>query len=177
MASSWNFCVCHWSARLMTFCFDWSSGDIERTDPDDANDVGTVFPFWCISRPFTIFSMFLNSDAVEFLWIVVLLLLMPFPFLLRSLLLFVIGTCGVNADDDCCDRGRWLLGVGDADGELRLCDGLLLRLLSCGLSEFVFDWPGVTASKAEPWWKPGRWYGENRCALRLWSGEVGECPE
>lgn len=181
----WVNCVCHWSVRLMTF-FDWSSGEIERTEPDDANDVGTVLPFWfwCISSPFTIFSMFFSSDAVEFLWTVVLL---PLPFLLRSLLLFAIGTCGVNADEDCCDRGRWLVGVGDADcgrlldGELelalRLCDGLLLRLRSGGLSLFVFDWPGVTASKAEPWWKPGKLYGENRCALRLWSGDDGECPE
>ena len=37
---------------------------------------------------------------------------------------------------------------------LRLCDdnagGLLLKLLSGGPIEFEFDWPGVTASKAEP---------------------------
>lgn len=178
---SLNFCACHchWSDRFMTF-FECSSGESERTEPEDANEVGTVLPFWCIwSNPFTIFSMFFNSDAGELLWL---------PFLLRSLLLFVIGTCGVKADEDCCDSGRGLVGVGDTDcgrllaGELelalRLWDGLLLRLRSGGLSLFVFDWPGVTASKAEPWWKPGRLYGEKRCALRwLWSGDVGEWPE
>lgn len=191
--SSSNFGVnCH-SARLMTF-FNGSSGETDLTEPEDASEVGTVsaLPFWCISKPFTIFSMFFNSDAVEFLWTVVLLLPpppppIPFPlFLLRSLLLFAIGTCCVKADEDCCERGRW----GDADwgrlldGELefalRLCDGLLLRLRSGGLSEFALDWPGVTASKAEaePWWKPGKLYGENRCAFRwLWSGDVGEWPE
>lgn len=168
-----NFCVCHWSAlRLMTF-FD-SSGEIERTEPEEASDVGTVLPFWCISNPLTIFSMFLNSEAVEFLWTAV-----PFAFLL----LLVVGTCGVKADEDCCDNGRWLVdGDGDADGELEFalmfCEGLLLRLLSGALSALAFDWPGVTASKAEPCaWKPGRWYGENRWAFRLWSGEVGEWPE
>ena len=85
---------------------------------------------------------------------------MPFPFLfpffsLLLLLLFIVlllfdeGTCGVNADDDCCDSGRC---VGDIecgrlfdDGELalRLCDdnagGLLLKLLSGGPIEFEFD--------------------------------------
>lgn len=61
----------------------------------------------------------------------------------------------MKADEDCCDKGRWLDSVGDAEGDselaLRLCDGLLLRLLSGGLSEFAFDCPGVTASKADPW--------------------------
>lgn len=184
-SSSSNFCVncvCHWSERLISF-LDWSSGESERIEPDDANEVGTVLPFWCnLSKPFTIFSMFFNSDAGEFLWSNV-----PLPFLLRSLLLFVTGTCGVKADEDCCDKGRWLAGEGEADwgrlldGELELalglCDGLLLRLLSGGLSLFALDWPGVTASKAEPWWKPGRLYGENRWALRLCNGDVGEWPE
>lgn len=85
--------------------------------------------------------MFFNSDAAAFL------VPIPFPFLLRSLLLFVTGTCCVKVDEDCCDRGRCCVGDADwgrlLDGELefalRLCDGLLLRLRSGGLSEFALD--------------------------------------
>lgn len=137
--SSTNFFVCHWSDSVMTFLS--STGDTDLADPDDAKDMGTVLPFCSMSSPFTIFSMFFRSEA-ELLWFAG-----PFPFLL--------GACGVNADEDCCDDGRWFVdGVGDVDGEFEfafmLCNGLLLRLLSGARSALAFDWPGVTASKAEP---------------------------
>lgn len=69
-----------------------STGDTDRADPEDAREMGTVLPFCSMSSPFTIFSMFFRSEA-ELLW-----LAGPFPFLL--------GACGVNADEDCCDNGR-----------------------------------------------------------------------
>lgn len=72
--------------------------------------------------------MFFNSEAGEFLRAV------PFSF-------FMLGTCGVNADD-CSDCECWLtdgVGEGELEFALRLCEGLLLRLLSGALSDLLFD--------------------------------------
>lgn len=122
-------------------------------------------PLCCTSRPLTIFSMLFNSDGE----------LLRFKSDGGVVGDIEIGLVGGEFDEA---RGRGL--------ELRLRGPLsmLPALLPMpGPSEplplmqrLAFDWPGVTASKAEPK-LPGRLYGEKRWPFRPCSGETGVCPE
>lgn len=174
-------CQCQWSWCAATIRLHCSSLFTELGETERGRSIWIAddeLPFWfgCISRPFTIFSIFLSSEnapptllhfaGIVLLFPVVLPPPLPPPFTSSTPLFRLVledaevdGWCAVEEDlcegvgDMLCGRlliGEWLL----------LCDGLELKLRSAlfPCSELLTPPDGVTVSKAEPcWlWKPGR---------------------